>query len=76
MIRLVLFLAAAVAVSLLAAWLANHPGAVALTWQGVHVETSFAVLMIAVLLFGALLAVGLPRGWSPPPPATPRRPRR
>jgi HemY protein len=56
MIRLVLFLAAAVAVSLLAAWLADHPGQVALTWQGMHVETSFPVLMIGVLLLGALLA--------------------
>ena len=57
MIRLFLFLLAAVAVSLLAAWLADHPGQVALTWQGVHVETSFAVLMIAVLLLGLLLVV-------------------
>jgi HemY protein len=55
MIRLVLFLLAAVAVSLLAAWLADHPGRVALTWQGMHVETSFAILMIAVALFGLLL---------------------
>ena len=55
MIRLVLFLVAAVAVSLLAAWLADHPGQVALTWQGMHVETSFPVLMIGVLLLGALL---------------------
>jgi HemY protein len=54
-IRLFLFLLAAVAVSLLAAWLADHPGQVALTWQGMHVETSFAVLMIAVLLLGLLL---------------------
>ena len=57
MIRLFLFLLAAVAVSLLAAWLADHPGQVALTWQGVHVETSFAVLMIAVLLLGLLMVV-------------------
>jgi HemY protein len=55
MIRLVLFLVAAVAVSLLAAWLADHPGRVALTWQGTHVETSFAVLMIGLLLLGVLL---------------------
>jgi HemY protein len=57
MIRLVLFLVAAVAVSLLAAWLADHPGQVALTWQGMHVETSFPILMIGVLLLGALLVV-------------------
>jgi HemY protein len=56
-IRLVLFLLAAVAVSLLAAWLADHPGQVALTWQGMHVETSFAILMIAVLLLGLLFII-------------------
>ena len=36
MIRLVLFLVVAVALSLLAAWLADHPGRVALTWQGMQ----------------------------------------
>jgi HemY protein len=56
-IRLALFLLAAVAVSLLAAWLADHPGQVALTWQGMHVETSFAILMIAVLLLGLLFII-------------------
>lgn len=58
MIRLVLFLLAAVAVSFGAAWLADNPGRVALTWQGMHVETSFAVLMVALLLL-ALLAIAL-----------------
>jgi HemY protein len=57
MIRLVLFLVVAVALSLLAAWFADHPGRVALTWQGTRVETSVAVLIIAVLLFGVLLVI-------------------
>ncbi|HSJ98288.1 MAG TPA: heme biosynthesis HemY N-terminal domain-containing protein, partial [Myxococcota bacterium] len=57
MIRLILFLAVAVALSLLAAWLADHPGRVALTWQGTQVETSIAVLIVAVLLFGAVLVI-------------------
>ena len=57
MIRLVLFLAIAVVLSLLAAWLADHPGRVALTWQGTQVETSIAVLIIGILLFGVILVV-------------------
>jgi HemY protein len=57
MSRLILFLAIAVALSLLAAWLADHPGRVALTWQGTQVETSIAVLIVAVLLFGVVLVI-------------------
>lgn len=58
MIRLVLFLLAAVAASLAAAWLADNPGRVALTWQGMHIETSFAVMAIALVLL-VLLAIAL-----------------
>ena len=57
MSRLILFLAVAVVLSLLAAWLADHPGRVALTWQDTRVETSVAVLIIGVLLFGVLLVI-------------------
>jgi HemY protein len=57
MIRLVVFLLIAVALSALAAWLANHPGRAAITWGGIHVETSLAVLVIGVLLFGIVLTL-------------------
>ena len=57
MIRLITFLIVAVALSWLAAWLVDHPGRVALTWQGVHVETSFVVLLVAVAVIGVLLVL-------------------
>jgi HemY protein len=57
MIRLVLFLVVAVLLSLGAAWLADHPGQVALTWQGTRVETSIAVLAVGVVLLGVLLII-------------------
>jgi HemY protein len=55
MIRLVVFLVIAVALSLVAAWLADNPGRVAMTWQGTRVETSIAVLLVGALLFGAIV---------------------
>ena len=57
MIRLIVFLAIAIALSLLAAWLADHPGRAALTWGGTHIETSVAVLVIGVLLLGVVLTI-------------------
>src|SRR5688500_10909726 len=57
MIRLVLFLVVAVALSLVAAWLADHPGWVALTWQGMQIETSIAVLLVGVLLFAVTVII-------------------
>ena len=57
MIRLVLFLVVAVALSLVAAWLADHPGRVALTWQGMQIETSIAVLLVGVLLFAVAVII-------------------
>jgi HemY protein len=57
MIRLVLFLVVAVALSLGMAWLADQPGRVALTWRGTHIETSPAVLIVAVLLFGVIVTI-------------------
>lgn len=55
MIRLIVFLVVAVGLSLLAAWFADHPGRVSLIWQGVQIETSVAVLLVGLALFGVLL---------------------
>jgi HemY protein len=57
MIRLIVFLIVAVAVSWLATWLVDHPGQVSLTWQGTHIETSFVVLLLAVAVIGILLVI-------------------
>ena len=57
MIRLIVFLIVAVAVSWLATWLVDHPGRVSLTWQGTHIETSFVVLLLAVAVIGILLVI-------------------
>jgi len=59
MFRLIVFLVIAVALSLLATWLADQPGQVALTWQGVQIETSVAVLLLGVLVLGVLIAIVL-----------------
>jgi HemY protein len=56
MIRLIVFLAVAVALSLLATWLADNPGQVSLTWQDIQIETSFAVFVLALAVF-VLLAI-------------------
>jgi HemY protein len=57
MIRFIVFLAIAIALSLFASWLADHPGRVALTWGGTQVETSLAVLAIGVLLIAVVVTV-------------------
>ncbi|MGH6900103.1 MAG: heme biosynthesis protein HemY [Geminicoccaceae bacterium] len=57
MIRLIVFLAIAIALSLLATWLVDHPGRATLAWGGTHVETSLAVLVVGVLLLGVLLTI-------------------
>lgn len=57
MIRLIVFLAIAIALSLFATWLADHPGRAALTWGGTHVETSLVVLVIGVVVIGILLVI-------------------
>ena len=57
MIRLIVFLVVAVLLSLLASWLAENPGRVALTWQGTQIETSFAVLAVGILLLGVVLTI-------------------
>ena len=45
--------------ALLAAWLADHPGDVAIDWQGWRIETSVAVAAIVL----ALMAFGLAAGY-------------
>lgn len=56
MFRFVLFLLVTAALVAAAVWLANNPGAVALTWLGWHLETSASLSFIALLvLFIALL---------------------
>lgn len=53
MIRIVLYLLVLAAVAFGVAWLADRPGAVAIEWQGWHIETSILVAASALL---ALLA--------------------
>lgn len=57
MIRLIVFLAIAAVLAFAASWLADHPGEIALTWQGFQVETSVAVLLVGILVVGVLLVV-------------------
>jgi len=60
MIRVVIFLAVIGLLAVGAAWLADRPGEVAITWQGYRVETSVAMLAIAVGAVAALTVVA----WS------------
>lgn len=60
MIRVVLFLVIVGLLALGAAWFADRPGEVVITWLGLRIETSVGVLMAAVAAV-ALLAVLL---WS------------
>ena len=57
MIRVVFFLLAVGALALAAAWLADRPGDVVLTWQGLRIETSLMVLIGAMLAAMAVLAL-------------------
>jgi len=57
MIRLVLFLIVVGALALGAAWLADRPGDVVVTWQGLRIETSLIVLGGAVLVAMAFVAL-------------------
>lgn len=55
MIRVLAFLAALALVAVGASWLADRPGEVAVIWQGYRIETSVAVLLVAVLAIAFLL---------------------
>ena len=49
MIRLILFLALLAALALGLSWLADRPGEIVLTWQGLRIETSLLVGLAALL---------------------------
>lgn len=53
MIRVVLFLIAVALVALGAAWFADRPGEVAITWLGYRIETSVMVMAVAVIVVAA-----------------------
>jgi HemY protein len=58
MIRVLFFLIVVGGLSLAVAWLADRPGDVVITWQGLRIETSLMVMcaaIVAVLLLAALL---------------------
>lgn len=57
MTRTLAYLAVLVALVGAAVWLADHPGAVSLEWQGFRIETSMAVLAFAVAVIAAAAAV-------------------
>lgn len=60
MIRVVVFLLLVGLVALGAAWLADRPGDIAITWQGYRIETSVMVGVAAVLATAALAVLA----WS------------
>ena len=60
MIRVVIFLIAIAVMALGAAWLADRPGEVVISWLGWRIETSVAVLAIAVAVVAALAVLA----WS------------
>jgi HemY protein len=57
MVRLIVFLLLAIGASLLAAWFANNPGLVEITWLGQQLQTSVGVLVLAVVLAAVLATV-------------------
>jgi HemY protein len=61
MIRVALYLIIVGLIALGVAWLADRPGDVLITWQGLHIETSLMVLCMAilVLLFALIVILAL-----------------
>jgi HemY protein len=57
MIRIVFFLIVVGALSLGVTWLADRPGDVVITWQGLRIQTSLMVLGAAILLLIALIGI-------------------
>ena len=60
MIRIAIFLAAIAAIALGAAWFADRPGEVVMTWQGWRISTSLMVAAAALLVVIALAIIA----WS------------
>jgi HemY protein len=59
MIRIVFFLIIVGLLSVGVAWLADRPGDVVITWQGLRIATSLMVLVWAILLLMALIGIVL-----------------
>ncbi|MFC1674062.1 heme biosynthesis protein HemY [Pseudomonadota bacterium] len=57
MIRLILFLVAAVALAWGVVWMSDNPGQMSLNWGGWRIETSAGVLATAMLVFAVLIAL-------------------
>jgi HemY protein len=57
MIRLIVFLIVAVGLALLATWFADHPGRVSLVWQGVQIETSVAIALLAAIVVAVIVVL-------------------
>lgn len=57
MIRVALFLVLIVVFALAAVWLADRPGDVAITWQGMRIETSVMVTAVALVTLVAVAVV-------------------
>lgn len=69
MIRVVLFLVAVGVLAVGVTWLADRPGDVAITWQGLQIETSVMMLVLAVgvaAMTGMLVAWILATAWRAP----------
>ncbi len=69
MLRLVLFLGGILAAAIGLHWLAEHPGDIALAWQGYRIETTFfrGVLLLAAVMGTTVLVWGLVRRlWRTP----------
>jgi HemY protein len=69
MIRVVLFLAVVGILAVGLTWLADRPGEVAITWQGLQIETSVMVLILTVVSAAILIALftwGLVSLWRAP----------
>ncbi len=57
MIRVFLFLLVVALAALGVAWLAEHPGEVAMTWQGWRIETSLVVLLASIIVLVIVLMI-------------------
>jgi HemY protein len=57
MARIIRFLLVLLVLSFIAAWLAEHPGRLTLNWEDYRVETSVAVLVVAVAAISAGVAL-------------------